>query len=389
MVLRRWAAQTASERQRFLKRARLLVIGPTPPPYFGPALSTQTILSSPLLDQFEVLHLDTSDRRSPHTINTLDGENVRLALLHGARFVELLRTRRPHLVYLPISQAPLGYLRDCLFLLPARLLGVRTVVHLRGGAFQQFYRSSTLWLRSLIRFSLSGVRRAIVLTPRLRSEFAGLVPAARVSVVPNGVVDLRAAATALDKAPGAPLQTLFLSNMRAKKGPRVAQQAALEALRHHPTLRFVFAGAWESESMREAFLQPFRSAGFHERVACLDSIHGEAKTRLMLASDIFLMTPIAPEGQPRVLLEAMCFALPIVATDQGGISETVEDGANGFVVPSGDPLAVAQRVLQLANDPDLRRGMAQSSRQRYLNHFTAEASNQRLATELVEVLRER
>jgi glycosyltransferase involved in cell wall biosynthesis len=68
------------------------------------------------------------------------------------------------------------------------------------------------------------------------------------------------------------------------------------------------------------------------------------------------------EGLPNVVLEACAAALPVVATNVGGTSEIIDDGANGYLVPSGDPPALAARLLELTRSPELRRSMGYRGR---------------------------
>ena len=141
-------------------RPRLLVVGPTPPPYNGMSVATQNVLE--LLERdFEIIHLDTADRRPLATVGRLDIRNILLAFRHALRFLLLAGSRRPEAVYVPIAQAPLGFLRDACFLVPARLLGLRTIVHLHGGHFARFHAGAPGPLRTLIRYSLGHATAAI------------------------------------------------------------------------------------------------------------------------------------------------------------------------------------------------------------------------------------
>ncbi len=67
---------------------------------------------------------------------------------------------------------------------------------------------------------------------------------------------------------------------------------------------------------------------------------------LLAAADGFVLSS-AWEGMPNVVMEALASAIPVVATDVGGVRELVEDGKSGFVVPPRDSLALSQAMTQL------------------------------------------
>ena len=68
--------------------------------------------------------------------------------------------------------------------------------------------------------------------------------------------------------------------------------------------------------------------------------------------DVFIL-PSLNEGMGRVILEAMTYGKPVIATKVGGIPELVEDGKNGILVNPQDPHALAQAMIRLANDKPL------------------------------------
>jgi len=78
--------------------------------------------------------------------------------------------------------------------------------------------------------------------------------------------------------------------------------------------------------------------------------------RVLAASDI-LVLPSFREGTPRVITEAMASGLPVVATDIAGIPEQVVDGKSGYLIPTGDPDALADRLDELLSNPELRESM--------------------------------
>jgi glycosyltransferase involved in cell wall biosynthesis len=84
---------------------------------------------------------------------------------------------------------------------------------------------------------------------------------------------------------------------------------------------------------------------------------------VMPAFDLFALSSLY-EGFPYVLIEAMARGLPIVTTEVGGARTLIEDGKNGFIVPTGRPDRLADALAKLASDAELRKRMGERSRER-------------------------
>lgn len=77
----------------------------------------------------------------------------------------------------------------------------------------------------------------------------------------------------------------------------------------------------------------------------------------------------APEGLPNVIIEAMALNKPVVATKIPGPSEIVLDNETGFLVPAGNPEALAEAVLKLLDNPELAKRMGEAGRKRVEEFF--------------------
>jgi glycosyltransferase involved in cell wall biosynthesis len=102
---------------------------------------------------------------------------------------------------------------------------------------------------------------------------------------------------------------------------------------------------------REPFETEVRRRGLGDVVYTLG--YREDIDRILAATDVFVL-PSFREGTPRVITEAMASGLPVVATNIAGIPEQVTDSENGYVVPTGDPDAIADRLGRLLDDTALR-----------------------------------
>src|SRR5208283_5354493 len=76
--------------------------------------------------------------------------------------------------------------------------------------------------------------------------------------------------------------------------------------------------------------------------------------RFVPALDL-LVLPSFTEGLPNVVLEALAAAIPVVGTAVGGTPEILEDGKCGYLVPPGEPQALADRIHLLLGCPEKRR----------------------------------
>ena len=93
-----------------------------------------------------------------------------------------------------------------------------------------------------------------------------------------------------------------------------------------------------------------------KKVLFLGGVNHENIPELMSAADIFVL-PSLSEGFPLVLVEAMASGLPVIATNVGGLPEIVKEGETGFLVPSQDSKQLAQRIIRLIGDNELRQTM--------------------------------
>jgi glycosyltransferase involved in cell wall biosynthesis len=108
---------------------------------------------------------------------------------------------------------------------------------------------------------------------------------------------------------------------------------------------------------------------------------------VLAASDI-LVLPSYREGMPRVVTEAMATGLPVVATNIAGIPDQVVDGETGYLIPTGDARALAERVRRLATRPDLRKRMGEAGHRRASENFSATEMVDRTQSVYKELLEE-
>jgi glycosyltransferase involved in cell wall biosynthesis len=106
------------------------------------------------------------------------------------------------------------------------------------------------------------------------------------------------------------------------------------------------------------------------RVAFRGFIPRNELVDLYYNADVFAFAPIWNEGFGIPLIEAMAAGVPVVATRTGAIPEMVRDQETGFLVGKSDPDALAERILRLLYDDNLREKMGRAARCWVHDNFT-------------------
>jgi glycosyltransferase involved in cell wall biosynthesis len=163
-----------------------------------------------------------------------------------------------------------------------------------------------------------------------------------------------------------------------KSPPRIVMVARISHWKDHPTLLNALAGLldldWQLELIGDGHLRRETEAlaatlGITSRVR-FTGYRDDVPVRLADAQMFVLATKW--EGFPRSILEAMRAGLPVIASEVGGVGQSVRDGETGFVVPGGDVAALRARLRQLLVDPSERQRMGAAGRNWYEKHFSLE-----------------
>jgi len=98
---------------------------------------------------------------------------------------------------------------------------------------------------------------------------------------------------------------------------------------------------------------------------------------------------LLPEPFGLVVIEAMAAARPVVATAHGGPLEMIEDGVSGYLVPPGDPIALAGKIAECLHDRAFSRAMGKRAQERALQMFPVSRYLERIQAVYDSVLKTR
>jgi glycosyltransferase involved in cell wall biosynthesis len=114
--------------------------------------------------------------------------------------------------------------------------------------------------------------------------------------------------------------------------------------------------------------------------------HADGQMAAHYAAADAVVIPAEAESFGLGLAQGMAMAKPVIGSDIPGVRMLVRNGVDGFLVPFGDKAALAERILQLASSPELRKQFGAASRARILQNFTWKVAGQRLLALYQEVL---
>ena len=140
---------------------------------------------------------------------------------------------------------------------------------------------------------------------------------------------------AVDAPPPQGRRLICIGRMTEQKGHLLLIEAAAQVARQVPDFELVLAGDGE---LRDALL------GLQRNVRITGWISSDTVRSELLAARALVLASFA-EGLPVVIMEAMALGRPCVSTCIAGIPELIRDGENGWLLPAGDPDALAQAML--------------------------------------------
>lgn len=346
---------------------RVLLVGPTSPPYAGVETATESLLIGLASTPGVVWrHLNTRKPVPNARRGTLNVMNLAWALRHIVRMMWACLWFSPDIVHMPVAHNRLGFMRDVCLVSCARLTGARVLLQAHNDSYDKFVATQPRLFRSVI---IAVFRRAAAIAVQgesLRSQFQNLGLGARVTILSNHLeVERFRRARMRQKANGG-FRVLLLGRVSVAKGALDLALAAVQAShRLQIPIELVFTGETVSQDASVAHLA-HRSADVPVlieralqsaprgavRVSYVGVLDREATLRELSSADV-LALPSYSEALPYAVLEGAAAGLPILASEVGMIAELRSRGLRGEFVPPGDVQAIASALVSLT-DPKRR-----------------------------------
>lgn len=244
-----------------------------------------------------------------------------------------------------------------------------------------FFGVELTWLRSdlpLLRPLLGRIVRASDAVTAISSYTAAqlreLVPGARPRIIPFGAAVEEKVVRPPSLPVAGPYTLLFVGRLVERKGVRHLIDA-VHRLRQTRDVRLHVVG---DGPLRPELERQVAALGLQEAVRFDGFVSSDELARRFAGCDAFVLPAVVDakgdtEGLGVVLIEALSYGRPVIASAVGGIPDIVRDGQTGLLVPPGDAEALAAAVERYIDDPALATALAEAGRRHVEQRFSWDA----------------
>jgi glycosyltransferase involved in cell wall biosynthesis len=292
------------------------------------------------------------------------------------RLAQLIRRERPTILHTHTAKA--GAVGRLAALLAGRARPPIIVHTFHGHVLRGYFNPvATQGFRILERVLASMTTTLVAVSPEVQDDLVRLhvAPASKFTVVRLGIEldkrvgsdeTARAATRRLLGVGGDPFVVGWVGRMTAVKRTDVVVRVLSKLVERGVDARLVLVGDGPDRDDLERYAHEL---GVVRR--CLFLGYQEDVARWYNAIDALLL-PSVNEGTPVSVIEALAAQRPAVATRVGGTPDVIRDGIDGFLVDPGDGEALAERLAELAHDPQLRAQMGAAGRERVLQRYAVD-----------------
>ncbi|MBR3607491.1 MAG: glycosyltransferase family 4 protein [Lachnospiraceae bacterium] len=285
-------------------------------------------------------------------------KKLKKAIIAYLKFVKILFFSMPDMIHIHSSFGPSFY-RKVPFILLSYLCKVKIINHIHGAEFEVFYTDSSAWKKKLVKTMYNLCDVIIVLSEEWKYSIGTIVDEEKIRIVENYCIIPQEEHFEKKK------QILFLGEISERKGCYDLAQIYQKIVEAVGEIPFIIAGDGEAEEVEATF----KGLQLESKVMFTGWVRGEKKKKLLEESQFFLF-PTYNEGMPMVILEAMAYNMAIVTTNVGGIPKLIENGKNGFLCEPGDIHRLAEKMILLICNEELREKYVNNSREKVVANFS-------------------
>ena len=347
---------------------KILVVGQTPPPFGGQAVMIEHLVKGVYKDM-KVYHVrmhfsqDLSDRGKCSFYKIIQLFKVIVEIWYIRTYYGV------KIIYYPLSSSPrIAVLRDAIILGCTRWVFKDVIFHFHAAGISEELPKYNVALRKIVYQILKKPRLGIT-SSQFNPDDATYLDAYEKVIIPLGIPDANPQELHKKKNERG-LTLLFMGLLNETKGEGYVLEAVRILKERGLDIKFNIAGRFENEEYYENFVQKIQQYGLENAVHYCGVVTGKKKQELFLSSDIMCFPSyFSSESFGIVLLEAMMYQMPIIASRWRGVQSVVDEGRNGYLVDIKNVDQIVVAVEKLYNNRGLIERMGEEGRKIYCERY--------------------
>lgn len=355
---------------------KILFIMQLYPPKHGASTAGEIVKASQLInDKFECDYIRIS------TIPLNGGWGLKKVFIFIRLYYNvicLLLKNKYDLVYLAPTAAGYKFYKDFVLCITSKLFCKKVIYHFhnKGISVNKFVPPF------LMRNYFKDVD-VILSSPLLKFDISKYVSDDHILYCPYGIPDDKPISYEKENQK---CNIIFFANMIIEKGVFDLLNACWILDKKGIEFKCNFVGAWYDVKETD-FIRFIEEHNLKGKVFFLGPQYGEDKNKVLANADIFAFpTFYSDECFPLGILEALRWNLPVITTPEGAISEIIENGITGYLVPQRNVELFAEKIELLIKNPILRQQLGEAGRHKYEQEYTLAKFEERIAGILLKVI---
>jgi glycosyltransferase involved in cell wall biosynthesis len=353
---------------------KILVVGQTPPPYGGQAMMTKRLVDADF-KSIQIIHVRLSFSENFRQIGKASWKKI-FHMFSVALHVwkQRLKYKQLTLYYMPAGPNRVPVIRDLILLSLVRPFFSKTIYHFRAAGISEYISKQPVFFQRLCKFIYGKPCKAIQLSS-LNPKDANFFSAQKVFFIPNGIEDnihqISSKKMAEAGIENQEVQILFVGVLREDKGLSWLLDSLNLVLKNGiSNFKLLVMGEFSSVKYEKEVEEKIVELGLQKHVEFLGVKVSHEKWKYFSTVD-FLCFPtfFDCESFGNVLIEAMMFHLPVIASNWRGIPDIVTADV-GFLVPVRDNEMLAEKISLLIKDENMRKKMGCNARKKFLENYT-------------------
>jgi glycosyltransferase involved in cell wall biosynthesis len=343
---------------------KLLIIGQTPPPFYGQSINIGEIVQILEKNKFDYRFIRMHFSNETNEVGSINPGKIWKLITLWFKIAKQLVCYKPDYVYYPPAgpdKTPV--IRDILLLFFIRLTGLKRIFHYHAGGIATIKGRLSRPMRWLFQYVYLNADQSICLSSAGTGDPI-ILKSKKIIIIPSGVPD--PGFISVGKPENTNFNVLFAGVCRETKGVADFIEVIRKCRKHSKIIKGTIIGHIFSEKENKIITQAVKE----DLISYGGMLTGDAKLEIFRQSQILLFPSFfESENFPTVILEAFSFGMPVVSTNWRGIPDQIVSGQNGFLHEIHDIDGMATSVINLASDSFLYKKLSFNARQDFVSKY--------------------